>query len=82
MIGEKIKIIVSILLSKFFLTIEDFIIVMGFKKFSIQSFRLNNIFIDFEVITSTLKKNCGKLPYTIDSAFLSFTNSYKRKKII
>ena len=82
LIGEKVKITFPIFLSKFFAIIGDFLITLGFKKFPIQSFRLNNILVNFEVDTCDLKKICGKLPYTIDNALISFTNSYKRKKII
>lgn len=82
LIGEKVKITVPIFLSKFFAIIGNFLITLGFNKFPIQSFRLNNILVNFEVDTSALKKICGKLPYTIDDALISFTNSYKKKKII
>jgi hypothetical protein len=64
-----------------FCNYQRFFCSFGIKKFSIQSFRLNNIFINLEVHISDLKKICEKLLYTIDNAFLSFTNSYKRKKI-
>jgi hypothetical protein len=68
-------------LAKFLALIGDFFLIFGFKKFPIQSFRLNNILVNFKVDTVPLKKVCGKLPYNSDQAILNFVNTYKSKKI-
>ena len=70
-----------VFLAKFLAIIGDFFLKLGFNKFPIQSFRLNNILVNFKVDTAPLKKVCGKLPYNSDEAILSFVNSYKSKKI-
>jgi nucleoside-diphosphate-sugar epimerase len=79
LIGKKVinlPLFVAKLLSK----IGDILLICGYKKFPIQSFRLNNILTSFKVDTRNLKKVCGKLPYNLDSAILNFINSYKAEK--
>jgi nucleoside-diphosphate-sugar epimerase len=79
LIGKKainLPLFVAQLLSK----IGDILLICGYKKFPIQSFRLNNILTSFKVDTRNLKKICGKLPYNLDSATLNFINSYKAEK--
>ena len=79
LIGKKainLPLFVAQLLSK----IGDILLICGYKKFPIQSFRLNNILTSFNVDTRNLKKICGKLPYNLDSATLNFINSYKAEK--
>jgi len=77
--GKKV-INVPLFFAKFLAKIADLLLTFGFKKISIHSFRLNNILTNFEVETYNLKKICGKLPYNLDTAVLSFINSYKSKK--
>lgn len=81
LIGKNMIITLPVFLAKFLALIGDFFLKLGFKKFPIQSFRLNNILVNFKVDTAPLKKVCGKLPYNSDEAILSFVNSYKSKKI-
>ncbi len=81
LIGKNVLITLPVFLAKFLAFIGDFFLKLGFKKFPIQSFRLNNILVNFKVDTAPLKKVCGKLPYNSDEAILSFVNSYKSKKI-
>jgi nucleoside-diphosphate-sugar epimerase len=81
LIGKNVLITLPVFLAKFLALIGDFFLKLGFKKFPIQSFRLNNILVNFKVDTASLKKVCGKLPYNSDEAILSFVNSYKLKKI-
>ena len=77
--GKKV-INLPLFFAKLLAKIGDLLLTFGFKKFPIQSFRLNNILTNFEVETYNLKKICGKLPYNLDTAVLSFINSYKSKK--
>jgi len=77
--GKKV-INLPLFFAKFLAKIGDLLLTFGFKKFPIHSFRLNNILTNFEVETHNLKKICGKLPYNLDTAVLSFINSYKLKK--
>jgi nucleoside-diphosphate-sugar epimerase len=81
LIGKNVLLTLPVFLAKFLALIGDFFLKLGFKKFPIQSFRLNNILVNFKVDTAPLKKVCGKLPYNSDEAILSFVNSYKSKKI-
>lgn len=81
LIGKNVLITLPVFLAKFLALIGDFFLKLGFKKFPIQSFRLNNILVNFKVDTGPLKKVCGKLPYNSDEAIFSFVNSYKSKKI-
>jgi nucleoside-diphosphate-sugar epimerase len=81
LIEKDVLITLPVFLAKFLALIGDFFLKLGFKKFPIQSFRLNNILVNFKVDTAPLKKVCGKLPYNSDEAILSFVNSYKSKKI-
>jgi nucleoside-diphosphate-sugar epimerase len=81
LIGKNVLLTLPVFLAKFLAFIGDFFLKLGFKKFPIQSFRLNNILVNFKVDTAPLKKVCGKLPYNSDEAILSFVNSYKSKKI-
>jgi nucleoside-diphosphate-sugar epimerase len=82
LVGKNVLITLPIFLVRFLAIIGDFFLIFGFKKFPIQSFRLNNILVNFKVDTVPLKKVCGKLPYNIDQAILNFVNSHKLKKII
>ena len=82
LIGADVKITVPIFLSKFLALIGDTFLVFGFKGFPIQSFRLNNILVNFKVNTSCLKKVCGKLPYNLNNSIISFVKSYKSMKNI
>ena len=81
LIGKDVLITIPFSFAKFLALIGDFLLILGFKKFPIQSFRLTNILVNFKVDTTSLKKVCGKLPYNLDEAILSFVNSYKSKKI-
>ena len=81
LIGKNVLITLPVFLAKFLALIGDFFLKLGFKKFPIHSFRLDNILVNFKVDTAPLKKVCGKLPYNSDEAILSFVNSYKSKKI-
>jgi nucleoside-diphosphate-sugar epimerase len=80
--GKDVMITLPVFLAKFIAKIGDFLLIFGFEKFPIQSYRLNNILVNFKVDTKTIKKICGKLPYNSDEAILSFVNSYKLKKFI
>ena len=71
-----------VILAKFIAKVGDFLLIFGFEKFPIQSYRLNNILVNFKVDTKELKKVCGKLPYNSDEAVSNFVNSYKLKKLI
>jgi len=82
LVGKNVLITLPVFLLRLLAIIGDFFLIFGFKKFPIQSFRLNNILVNFNVDTAPLKKVCGKLPYNSDEAILSFVNSYKSKKII
>ena len=82
MIGVDVKITVPIFFAKFLALIGDTFLVFGFKGFPIQSFRLNNILVNFKVNTSCLKKVCGKLPYNLNDSVISFVKSYKSMKNI
>jgi len=81
LVGKNVLITLPVFLTKFLALVGDFFLKFGFKKFPIQSFRLNNILVNFKVDTEPLKKVCGKLPYNSDEAILSFVKSYKSKKI-
>ena len=81
LVGKNVLLTLPVFLAKFLALTGDFFLKLGFKKFPIQSFRLNNILVNFKVKTAPLKKVCGKLPYNSDEAILSFVNSYKSKKI-
>lgn len=81
LIEKDVLITLPVFLAKFLALVGDFFLKLGFKKFPIQSFRLNNILVNFKVDTAPLKKVCGKLPYNSEEAILSFVNSYKSKKI-
>lgn len=81
LIGKNVMMTVPIFLVRFLALMGDFFLILGFKKFPIQSFRLNNILVNFKVDTAPLKKVCGRLPYNPDQSILNFVNSYKSKKI-
>ena len=80
--GKDVMITLPVFLAKLLAKIGDFLLIFGFEKFPIQSYRLNNILVNFKVDTKTIKKICGKLPYNSDEAISSFVNSYKLKKFI
>ena len=82
LIGEDVKITVPIFFAKFVALIGDIFLLFGFKGFPIQSFRLNNILVNFKVNTLSLKKVCGKLPYNLNNSVISFVKSYKSMKNI
>jgi nucleoside-diphosphate-sugar epimerase len=82
LIGADLKITVPIFFAKFLALIGDTFLVFGFKGFPIQSFRLNNILVNFKVNTSCLKKVCGRLPYNLNDSIISFVKSYKSMKNI
>ena len=82
LIGTDVKIAVPIFFAKFLALIGDTFLVFGFKGFPIQSFRLNNILVNFKVNTSCLKKVCGRLPYNLNESIISFVKSYKSMKNI
>jgi hypothetical protein len=77
LIEKDIKINLPIFVAKFLAIIGDGLLLLGFKKFPIQSFRLNNVLVNFNVNTISLKKVCGKLPYNLDDAVINFVKSYK-----
>jgi len=77
LIEKDIKINLPIFVAKFLAIIGDGLLLLGFKKFPIQSFRLNNVLVNFNVNTTSLKKVCGKLPYNLDDAVINFVKSYK-----
>jgi nucleoside-diphosphate-sugar epimerase len=81
LVGKNVLITLPVFLAKLLALIGDFLLIFGFKKFPIQSFRLDNILVNFKVDIAPLKKVCRKLPYNSDEAILSFVNSYKSKKI-
>ena len=82
LIKKDIKINLPIFVAKFLALIGDALLLLGFKKFPIQSFRLNNVLINFKVNTTGLKKVCGKLPYNLNDAVISFVKSYSSVKNI
>ena len=82
LIGADVKITVPIFFAKFLALIGDTFLIFGFKGFPIQSFRLNNILVNFKVNTSCLKKVCGRLPYNLNDSIISFVKSYKSMKNI
>ena len=82
LINQDIKINVPIFIAKFLALIGDALLLFGFKKFPIQSFRLNNVLINFKVNTIGLKKVCGKLPYNVNDGVISFVKSYRSVKNI
>ena len=82
LIGADVKIAVPIFFAKFLALIGDTFLVFGFKGFPIQSFRLNNILVNFNVNTLSLKKVCGKLPYNLNDSVISFVKSYNSMKNI
>ena len=82
LIGADVKITMPIFFAKFLALIGDIFLVFGFKGFPVQSFRLNNILVNFKVNTSCLKKVCGKLPYNLNDSVISFVKSYKSMKNI
>ena len=82
LIGADVKITLPTFFAKFLALIGDTFLVFGFKGFPIQSFRLNNILVNFKVNTSCLKKVCGRLPYNLNDSVISFVNSYKSMKNI
>ena len=82
LIGADVKIAVPIFFAKFLALIGDIFLVFGFKGFPIQSFRLNNILVNFNVNTLSLKKVCGKLPYNLNDSVISFVKSYNSMKNI
>jgi nucleoside-diphosphate-sugar epimerase len=82
LIGADVKITLPTFFAKFLALIGDTFLVFGFKGFPIQSFRLNNILVNFKVNTSCLKKVCGRLPYNLNESIISFVKSYKSIKNI
>ena len=82
LIGADVKITLPIFFAKFLALIGDTFLVFGFKGFPIQSFRLNNILVNFKVNTFCLKKVCGKLPYNLNDSVINFVKSYKSMKNI
>ena len=82
LIGADVKITLPTFFAKFLALIGDTFLVFGFKGFPIQSFRLNNILVNFKVNTSCLKKVCGRLPYNLNDSIISFVKSYKSMKNI
>jgi len=82
LIGKNVKLTLPVFLAKFFAFIGDVLLIFGLKKFPIQSFRLNNILINFKVNTSSLKIVCGKLPYNLSDAIINFVKAHKLKKTI
>jgi nucleoside-diphosphate-sugar epimerase len=82
LIGTDVKITLPTFFAKFLALIGDAFLVFGFKGFPIQSFRLNNILVNFKVNTSCLKKVCGRLPYNLNDSIISFVKSYKSMKNI
>ena len=82
LIGADVKIAVPIFFAKFLALIGDTFLVFGFKGFPIQSFRLNNILVNFKVNTLSLKKVCGKLPYNLNDSVISFVKYYNSMKNI
>ena len=82
LIGADVKITLPTFFAKFLALIGDTFLVFGFKGFPIQSFRLNNILVNFKVNTSCLKKVCGRLPYNLNDSVISFVKSYKSMKNI
>ena len=56
LIEKDIKINIPIFVAKFLALIGDVLLLLGFKKFPIQSFRLNNVLVNFNVNTISLKK--------------------------
>jgi nucleoside-diphosphate-sugar epimerase len=82
LIGADVKITMPISFAKFLALIGDIFLVFGFKRFPIQSFRLNNILVNFKVNTLCLKKVCGELPYNLNDSVISFVKSYKSMKNI
>jgi hypothetical protein len=82
LIGTDVKITLPTFFAKFLALIGDTFLVFGFKGFPIQSFRLNNILVNFKVNTSCLKKVCGRLPYNLNDSIISFVKSYKSMKNI
>ena len=82
LIGADVKITLPTFIAKFLALIGDTFLVFGFKGFPIQSFRLNNILVNFKVNTSCLKKVCGRLPYNLNDSIISFVKSYKSMKNI
>jgi nucleoside-diphosphate-sugar epimerase len=82
LIGADVKITLPIFFAKFLALIGDTFLVFGFKGFPIQSFRLNNILVNFKVNTSCLKKVFGRLPYNLNDSIISFVKSYKSVKNI
>ena len=82
LIEKDIKINIPIFVAKFLALIGDVLLLLGFKKFPIQSFRLNNVLVNFNVNTISLKKVCGKLPYNLDDAVINFVKSYKSMRNI
>ena len=82
LIGADVKITLPIFFAKFLALIGDTFLIFGFKGFPIQSFRLNNILVNFKVNTSCLKKVCGRLPYNLNDSIISFVKSYKSMKNI
>jgi len=82
LIGADVKITLPTFFAKFLALIGDTFLIFGFKGFPIQSFRLNNILVNFKVNTSCLKKVCGRLPYNLNHSIISFVKSYKSMKNI
>ncbi len=85
LIEKDIKISPPIFVAKFLALIGNallFLVFLGFKKFPIQSFRLNNVLVNFKVNTIDLKKVCGKLPYNVNDGVISFVKSYRSVKNI
>jgi len=77
LVGKDVVIAIPVFLANFLSLIGDFLLIFGLNKFPLQSFRLNNILVNFKVDTGELEKVCGKLPFNPDESILNFVNSYK-----
>lgn len=60
----------------------DFLNLVGFKKFPLNSFRLNNVLTEYQFDLSQTQDICGPLPYTVEQGVTETVTWLKNNKII